>query len=234
MTVQSNMFVVTSIRVRIEDERMPRARVKFKPPTNHLVGPFRLPIDYPDDEFRILSAYPHEDGLLVILEATTSDPTLVDHLFDGTPKAPDHEILHADEQTTLIQFQLPFVPPPFRAIFLSGNLPQFPYILEDGWMICELTTSHERLSQFRDELAATGFPFEVEWVRQSVEPTELLTDRQRSFVTEAIERGYYDTPRECSLTDLANELAVSKSTASVVLHNAEEIIVKEFFAASIG
>ncbi|QLG60248.1 helix-turn-helix domain-containing protein [Halorarum salinum] len=211
---------------------MPSARVKFRPPGNHLGGPFRISAEHPDDEFRILSAYPHDDGLLVIMEARTSDPTVVDDLFDDAPRTPSHEVLHADERTVLVQFSLPFVPPPYRAIFSSGNLPQFPHALEDGWMVCELTTSQERLSRFRDELEATGFTFEVDWVRQSVDPTDLLTDRQRRFVTAAIERGYYDTPRQCSLTDLADDLGVSKSTASVVLHRAEETIVKEFFAES--
>ncbi len=51
-------------------------------------------------------------------------------------------------------------------------------------------------------------------------------------MTEVIDRGYYDTPRECSLTDLAKEIDVSKSTASVVVHNAEAAIIKEFFAES--
>ncbi|MFC6964089.1 helix-turn-helix domain-containing protein [Halocatena marina] len=100
-------------------------------------------------------------------------------------------------------------------------------------MISQITTSHERLSQLRDELDATGLTYEVVSVNQSTSPTDLLTDRQRRFMTEALEQGYYDTPRTCSLTDLADVLDVSKSTASVVLHNAEETIVKEFFAESI-
>lgn len=214
---------------------MPSARVRFKPPRGELGGPFRLSREYPNDEFRILSAHPTEEGLLVVLEATMADPTVVLDFFEGAPKTrvPSYEVLHADEQTVLLQFQLPFVPPPYRAIFASGNLPQFPYAIEDGWIVCELTTSQERLSQFRDEIEETGFTFEVVWVAQSVEPTDLLTDRQRRFVTKAIERGYYDTPRQCSLTDLAAALGVSKSTASVVLHRAEETIVKEFFARPI-
>lgn len=212
---------------------MPTARVKFKPPSEHLAGPFKLSTEYPDDEFRILSAYPTQDRLLVIFEATMTDPTAIAQLFDGAPKSPPYEVLHADEQTVLVQFLLPFVPPPYRAILASGTLPQFPQTVRDGWMITDLTTSHERLSQFRDELEATGFTFEVVSVMQSVEPTDLLTDRQRRFVAEALERGYYDTPRTCSLTDLAAVLDVSKSTASVVLHGAEETIVKEFFGEPI-
>lgn len=211
---------------------MPRARVKFKPPFTQAGGPFKYSRDHPDDDLRILSAYPAEQGLFVVLEATTSDPEAIINLFDDVPVKPLTEVLHADEKTVLLQFQLPFIPPPYQAIFASKNLPQFPYHIEDGWMVCELTTSQERLSQFRDELETTGFSFEVAWVRQSVDPTDLLTERQQRFMIAAIEHGYYDTPRQCSLTDLANALDVITSTASVVLHRAEETIVKEFFAES--
>lgn len=214
---------------------MPRARVKFRPPGGELGGPFRLSTEYPNDEFRILSAYPTEAGLLVLLEAEMADPSVVLDLFEEAPtsRVASADVLHADEGTVLVQFQLPFVPPPYRALFDSGNLPQFPYTIEDGWIVCDLTTSHERLSRFGDRMAETGFSFEVVRVNQSIEPADLLTDRQRRFVTEAIEHGYYDTPRQCSLTEIADELGVSKSTASVVLHNAEETIVKEFFAEPI-
>lgn len=215
---------------------MPRAQVRFKPPGKALGGPFRLSTEYPNDEFRLLSAHPAEDGLVVVLEATMADPTVVLDLFEGAPKSRvrSYEVLHVDERTVLLQFRLPFVPPPYRALFASGNLPQFPYTVTDGWIVCELTTSHERLSQFGDELEETGFTFEIVRVAQSVDPTGLLTERQRRFATEAVERGYYDTPRQCSLTDLAAALGVSKSTASVVLHRAEETIVKEFFAEPIA
>ncbi|MFB9807395.1 helix-turn-helix domain-containing protein [Haladaptatus pallidirubidus] len=44
---------------------------------------------------------------------------------------------------------------------------------------------------------------------QLLEPSALLSDHQRTVMTNAIEPGYYD-PRECSLTTLADELGVSK------------------------
>ncbi|MFC7009648.1 helix-turn-helix domain-containing protein [Halalkalicoccus salilacus] len=83
------------------------------------------------------------------------------------------------------------------------------------------------------EFEDTGFTYEVVSITQSTQPTDLLTDRQRRFMIEALQRGYYDSPRECSLTDLAAALDVGKSTASRVLHNAEETVVKEFFAELI-
>ena len=209
---------------------MPKARVKFKPPGTRPFDLFGFTADHPDDEFRILSNYPTGEGLYVILEATMANPEAVVDLFERSPMS--YEVLHADEHTALIQYLLPFVPPPLRAVFSSGNLPQFPLLVQDGWILTDLTTTQGRLSDFRDELEATGFAFEVVSVTQSTDPTDLLTDRQRRFMAEALERGYYDTPRDCSLTDLAAALDVSKSTASVVLHRAEETVVKEFFAES--
>lgn len=57
---------------------------------------------------------------------------------------------------------------------------------------------------------------------------DTLTDRQRDLVTLAVECGYYDTPRTCSLSELAEEAGISKSTASGVLHRAEERMVKQY------
>lgn len=54
-----------------------------------------------------------------------------------------------------------------------------------------------------------------------------LTARQREILTVAIKWGYYDNPRGCSLTDLAEELGVNKSVISDVLHRAEGEIIKD-------
>lgn len=208
---------------------MPRARLKVEVPG----GPISLSTRYPDDTFRILANLPTADGLLVILEARTSNTTALVRDLDGALWLPDYEVLHADEQVLLIQYSLPFIPPPYRALMSSGNLPQFPQVIKDGWLISDLTTSHEQLSRLKEELEAAGLTVEVVSVTQSADRTDLLTDRQRQFVTEAIERGYYDSPRRCSLTELAERLEVSKSTASVVLHHAEGTIVKQFFAEPV-
>ena len=47
----------------------------------------------------------------------------------------------------------------------------------------------------------------------------------------AIERGYYDTPRTCTLTELADAVGLAKSTTSEKLHRAEEKVVKEFLSS---
>lgn len=202
-----------------------KARLKFDAPGS--LADFSA--EHPTEEFRILSARPTDDGLLGIVEAETADPAALIRSYDEAPEVSSYEVVHADEQTALIQYVIS-EPAPHRASRAAGNLTRYPLLVRDGWVITDLITSHDRLSQFRDGLEAAGIPYELVSITQSTDPADLLTSRQQRFMTEAIEHGYYDTPRGCSLTDLTAALEVSKSTASVVLHRAEEQIIKEVFA----
>lgn len=206
---------------------MPHIRLKFKLPGDA----FEFSTDHPHEEFRMPAVFPTDDGLLVAFEAPMKSHQAVLRYFDESPLA--YDVLHTDEQSILIQYEMPFIPPPLRAVLASRNLLQFPLTLRDGWITFELTSSHERLSQLKAEFEDSGLTYDVVSVTQSTQPTDLLTDRQRRFMVEALEHGYYDSPRECSLTNLAATLDVGKSTASRVIHNAEETVIKEFFAESI-
>lgn len=203
---------------------MPKVQFKFKVPG----GPGVLSLKYPETEFRILTNYPTEDGLLMILDAQMANTAALERDLDERDWATQYELLHADEQRVVMQYVLPFIPPGYRAVFDSGNLFQSPLLLRDGWAIFDLTTSQERLSRLKDTFEDAGLAYEVVAVTQSTAPTSLLTDRQREFITEAVERGYYESPRKCTLTDLADALDVTKGAASGTLHRAERRIIKTF------
>lgn len=204
---------------------MPRVRLKVKPPG----GLFAFTEEHPDDDFAILSAYPADDELLVILKAVMDAPEDLVEFFEGSTFVRDFEVRHSDEESLVVGYSLPFVPPPVRAIFDAGELPRFPVRIKDGYVFGEMTTSHERLSLFKEGLEATDIPFEILSVLQTEPAAETLTERQQEFVATGLELGYYDTPRRCTLTGVAERLDVSKATASNVLHRAEEQIIKEFF-----
>ncbi|MFC7174104.1 helix-turn-helix domain-containing protein [Haloplanus litoreus] len=65
-------------------------------------------------------------------------------------------------------------------------------------------------------------------VYDATDPPDLLTDQQSALLVTAVDMGYYDTPRESTLTEVADAADLAKSTASVTLHRAEERVVKEF------
>ena len=105
-----------------------------------------------------------------------------------------------------------------------------PLTIRDGEAVIEPTASRDRLSEFGWQLAAFGMSYTLNRVYDAVETPTLLTDQQRRLLVTAVELGYYDTPREWTLTELTEEVALAKSTASVTLHRAEETVVKEFAA----
>lgn len=183
--------------------------------------------EFPDTMFTVLASHLTDDGLLGLVEIETKQATEIIRQFDNIPTMDWHEVVYTDEQTVLLQYLFPEAEP-YHALRATGNIPQFPARMQDGRLSTEMTASHERLARYTDKLATSDIPFTIQSLSQSHDPEDLLTERQWEFVTEAIERGYYDSPRRCTLTELANAFAVNSSAASGVLHRAEERIIKEF------
>lgn len=203
---------------------MPSARVRFQLPG----GPTSISAAYPDVEFRILATRPTADGLRVVLEARTAETDAILSHLDEAQWLPTYHVLHRDKKTLLIEYALQSLPSLYQALLSSGHLLQFPLALRNGWLTSDMITSHEQLSKLKNAFEDEGVPYEIGSIVQSTDPTDLLTDRQQQFLTEAVERGYYDTPRECTLTELATAIGVNKSAASGILHRAEGRIIKTF------
>lgn len=216
------------VRWRVVERVMPSARIRFQLPG----GPTSVSAANPDVEFRILATRPTADGLRVVLEAQTAETDAILSYLDEAQWLPTYHVLHRDEQTLLIEYALQSLPSLYRAILSSGHLLQFPLTLENGWLTSDLITSHEQLSKLKDAFEDEGIPYEISSIVQSTESTDLLTDRQRQVLIEAAKRGYYDTPRQCTLTELATAIGVNKSAVSGILHRAECRIIKTFLGYS--
>ena len=93
-----------------------------------------------------------------------------------------------------------------------------------------MTAPADRLSTLADQLREFDIEFTVDHVRSTTDPDPLLAAGQRDLLEAALEAGYYDTPRECTLTELAEEVGMAKSTVSETLHRVEEEIIKSFAA----
>lgn len=118
----------------------------------------------------------------------------------------------------------------YDVLLTSGTVPQYPVILQDGWFSAELLGSQDWFSEYLDELSAVGIPYEIVSVTHTHDPGELLTERQWQVLTEAVERGYYETSRRCTLVELAETFDINKSSMSKLLQRAEMRIVKEYVA----
>lgn len=84
-----------------------------------------------------------------------------------------------------------------------------------------------RLSRISTSTAETG--------RRMLElDADDITEKQREAVRIAIEAGYYDTPRDADLADLAEALGISRSAVSQRLTAVESKLVAELVRADDG
>ncbi|MCO8243420.1 MULTISPECIES: helix-turn-helix domain-containing protein [unclassified Haladaptatus] len=126
---------------------------------------------------------------------------------------------------------------PLQALMYEGYLPIGPTKLENGCEYFnlllgdrdELTTAIELLSEFGSvsvERITRDFrreimPSRAEWQ----ELLESIPPRQREFLNTSVENGYFEIPREVTLEELAEEMDITKTTASNHLRKAERTLI---------
>lgn len=183
--------------------------------------------DHPEATFEVLAAMPSDDAGFALIEITAPDLETVVTSMGQHQGVADFEPLTYEDGHALVQIETP------QPLLLYGaqqaGLPiEFPIRIQDGVAQVEFRASRDRLSELGDSLADFGITYTLEAMHDAAAPDDLLTERQRTLLVTAVEMGYYDSPRECSLTDVAEELDIAKSTCSETLHRAEGLVVKRF------
>ena len=184
---------------------------------------------HPDATMRVRSVQRNENAGSVLLEVRSSDPLSVISTMDDQRDVLDLELLSKQGDETLLQVETAdqrLLEP----VSNVGIALETPFSITNDAVTWELATSREKLSVLRDRLDALGITYELRSIRdlEADRTGSILTDRQEEVLLTAFEAGYYDTPREATLTDVADELGVSKATCSDVLHRAEGQIVGSF------
>lgn len=204
---------------------MPRAKLNVTLPEGVWIGD--LSRNHPASTFRVVAAMPSGDdgvGLLEIRSDAVPDVVREMAARDGVRSV---EPLEAGDDSVLLRFETT-EPLLLLSVREAGMPLELPVDIRDGVATLEAVAPHARLSVLRDALEGFGLSFDVVYLYESSDADELLTPRQRELVAAAIEHGYYDTPRGCTLTELSAEVETAKSTLSEALHRAEGRIVKEF------
>ena len=204
---------------------MPRANLTLTIPEGVWIGDVSRA--HPAATFRILAALAGDDAGVGLAEITSRDLSSILSAIEASDAVVELDVLRQQDEEALIQFEttMPLLLFPVQD---SGIPLELPFTIEAGEANWEVTAPQRRLAELGNQFEQFGIQFTVNEVRSHVEPTQLLTDSQLGLVRTAIEEGYYDTPRGCSLTELAAEAGIAKSTCSETLHRAEEKIIKQF------
>lgn len=202
---------------------MVKAKFRIVPPSEEWF--VQLSTARPEDDFTLQTVYDDETELVGIFEVETDDLPALRRTLESIDRIRSHEVLHADDEFAVVQYTTTesIV---YSATIDSGMLPPASVTVKDGVMLAEVTMPHDQLSQTITALEESGASCELRSLSQEVDTEHVLTPSQHEFVVEAVRHGYYDTPRRCTLTELAAAMDVTPAAASTMAHRAEERIVK--------
>ena len=209
---------------------MPEARLSIEIPEGAWVRDISK--EYRDTVFRVISAFAGADTGdehgVGIVEIDVGAGTEVADVIRGISEhdaIADVDILWTDEQDALVQFRTRR--PMMLLAARRSNVPvRMPFEIRDGVGEWNLTAPRDRLSELSEVFDSMGVSYEVKSVHK-IRSDSFLTEKQREVIETALEMGYYDTPRKASLSDVAEECGIAKSTCSETLHRAEERIIKD-------
>ena len=200
---------------------MPRVRLKVGPMPDMAA----IAEEFPNTVIRFLSNYPSGDGVTSVLEIQTERP---DRFVEETTEwfSGASTVLHRDDETVVVMLE----GQPPNGYFVSEDIeyhPTAPVVARDGYLFIEFVMPDSKLAALWESLDERGVDYRILSITDGYDVLDSLTGRQREILAVAIERGYYDSPRGCSLTEIAEEFDVNKSVVSGVLHRAEGEIIKD-------
>jgi predicted DNA binding protein len=101
---------------------------------------------------------------------------------------------------------------------------------DDEWEIKLLSPDREALSAFHDYCVTHDIQFQLDRVYHAENPQEEgeydVTADQQEALTAAFDAGYFDVPRETTLTDLADSLDISQNALSARLRRGHRNLVE--------
>jgi len=101
--------------------------------------------------------------------------------------------------------------------------------LEDGSVEWKLITSaNGSLTQLIDKLEENGCMVEITNTSHLTD-NNLLTGRQEEIIHTAIEKGYYNYPKNITIKELALMFDISPSTLGEIIQRGEKKIISEYF-----
>jgi predicted DNA binding protein len=124
---------------------------------------------------------------------------------------------------------------------LEGILESEATVLEargsDDWMLRVRFPDHEKLSQYYNYLNDRGISVRVDRIYTMDEEADPgyqfgLTQEQREALVLALDRGYFSTPSEITLDELANQLGITSQAVSNRVRLGTEKVLRSVLVSS--
>ncbi|MDY6775635.1 MAG: helix-turn-helix domain-containing protein [Halobacteria archaeon] len=202
---------------------MPRSRIRIHVPGDG--GVKHVSKSYPDSTFKVVSVLPRDSNGKGLIEIESDDvESILSELSERDDV--DEETLHVTDSEAVVEFEVP-EPKLMVAARRTGVPLETPFEIRDGEAVWTVRADHSSLSDLGSFLDQNGIEYDLEYMKE-IETERRLTERQREVLEVAVDEGYYDVPREATLTEVSEVVGISKSSCSEILQRAESRIVPEF------
>lgn len=179
---------------------------------------------HPEATFRLLSGVPSGRTAVELGEVRADDPVPAAHAVADHRATETFERLAVTDDRVLSTYETSDTAL-YEFLQDAALPPEFPVVVRDGWFDLDFTGKRETFDRLRANLDEAGRDYELRSLVSATGPDDLLTDRQREVVEVALRAGYFEVPRECTLSELASELGIDPSTASGVIRRAQERVM---------
>jgi len=204
---------------------MTRARLTVSVPAGTWRGDVSR--DHPETRLRTVALAGDGDAAVEVLSVAGPGADAALSAIDDHPGVRGATRLGGDTERLRVEVHGERTPL-LRAAAAAHVAVETPFDVIAGEATVALASTHAGLSDFGEELRARDIDVAVEYVGESVDPSAALTPAQRELLLTAVEMGYYERPRECTLTDLAGAVGIAKSTCSETLQRVESAVVDAF------
>lgn len=212
---------------------MPLSEITIQIPNDLWIA--QTSLSYPEATFTVLSTQAFDNTGVGLIELQARNPVPIITEIDNEPDISGIELLWKQSDEALLQIETTN-PVLLEAPRRSGVPLRTPFHVSNGTLAWEVITTQSDLSDLGDQLDELGITYELELV-QPVNRTERdqhLTDRQREVLTHAFGAGYYHSPRDITLTEVAETLGISPATCSDILHRAEGKIISLYLTEHLA
>jgi len=180
---------------------------------------------FPTAEFRLLSGHRLDEHALELGEVLAESLDRAVDAMRSHHAIRSYELLESEPSRALAKYETTQTDL-YDFAELSSLTIEFPVEVRNGWYRFDLTGTREELDDLQAVLDRSPLSYELESLVSRTETDSLLTDRQREVLSTAVRMGYYSVPRECTLAEVADALAVDKSSVSTTLRRGEAKLVK--------
>lgn len=183
--------------------------------------------EVPEASIRLLGGLSGDRGGHSIISIVAPDPDQTLEAIRRHEDVQEFSVLQrSDDEVTA---QLETTEPTLLLAAKRSGLPIEPPIrISDGRATITVVGVEDRVAELGRRLGDRTLEYDIEYIDRPAGFDGVLTDTQLEIVFAALEHGYYERPRRCTLTELAATIGVAKSTASATLRDAEAALVERF------